>query len=59
MIDVSEEGIEAAAASAVLIDGAAGPGERMTVRADRPFLVILAGQYTAAPLFMAMVRDPR
>jgi hypothetical protein len=31
----------------------------MTVRADRPFLVVLAGQFTEAPLFMAMVRDPR
>jgi len=59
MIDVNEKGVEAAAGSAVLMAGAAPPTKRLTVRADRPFLVVLAGSYTAAPLFMALVRDPR
>jgi serpin B len=59
MIDVNEKGIEAAAGSAVIMAGAAPPSTRLTVRADRPFLVVLSGQITDAPLFMAMLRDPR
>jgi serine protease inhibitor len=59
MIDVNEKGVEAAAGSAVIMGGSAFPAKRLTVRADRPFLVVLAGSYTAAPLFMALVRDPR
>jgi serine protease inhibitor len=60
MIDVKETGIEAAAASAVLMDvGGAPMVPRYTVRADRPFLVVLTGSNTNAPLFMALVRDPR
>ena len=59
MIDVSERGIEAAAGSAVMMDGAGPPTEKLTVHDDRPFLVALLGSYTEAPLFMALVRDPR
>jgi serine protease inhibitor len=59
MIDVSEKGVEAAAGSAVMMAGAAPPTKQLTVRADRPFLIVLSGQFTAAPLFMALVRDPR
>lgn len=59
MIDVNEEGIEAAAGSAVIMLGSAGSGTKMTVRADRPFLAVLAGENTDAPLFMALVRDSR
>ncbi|MEZ5125037.1 MAG: serpin family protein [Thermoleophilia bacterium] len=59
MIDVNEEGVEAAAGSAVAMVGTGMPEKTMTVRADRPFIVVLSGSATQAPLFLAMVRDPR
>lgn len=59
VIDVNEKGIEAAAGSAVVMDGSGQPTKRLTVRADRPFLVVITGESTEAPLFMALVRDPR
>jgi len=61
MIDVSEEGVEGAAASAVIVgDGAAAPPERrhIIVRADRPFLAVMTGA-DGAPLFMTIINDPR
>jgi serpin B len=59
MMDVNEEGVEAAAASAAAMAGTALIEKTMTVRADRPFLAVLAGTTTDAPLFVALVRDPR
>jgi serpin B len=58
MIDVSETGVEAAAASAVMMANGMPPSKHIAVTADRPFLFVLAGEYTEAPLFMALVRDP-
>jgi serpin B len=58
-LDMNEEGVEAAAASGLIVGTTAAPVETFTVRADRPYLVVLAETSTQAPLFMAVVRDPR
>ena len=58
-LDMSEEGVEAAAASGLIVGTTAAPAEPFTVRADRPYLVVLTEKSTEAPLFMAVVRDPR
>lgn len=59
LLDVNEEGIEAAAGTAVEMATGYGPTEHLTVRIDRPFLVVLSDLDTDTPLFMAIVRDPR
>jgi serine protease inhibitor len=56
-IKVDEKGVEAEAASGAQLGcGAAMP---LQVIADRPFLVVLAESGSQAPLFLAIVRDPR
>jgi serpin B len=61
VIDVAEEGTEAAAATAVVIaTRSAAPGpqpERFTV--DRPFMFLIADDATGAILFAGRVSDPR
>lgn len=56
-IEVSEEGVEAQAATAGK-GIAGGRPDLLEVAADRPFLFILTDGYRT-PLFMAVVRDPR
>ena len=58
-LDLNEQGVEAAAGSAVLMAGAAPPTKELTVNVDRPFVVVLSEGESGAPLFMAIVRDPR
>ena len=58
-LDMNEEGVEAAAASGVIVGTTAMPASTFSVRADRPYLVVLTEKSTEAPLFMAVVRDPR
>jgi len=57
-IQVDEKGVEAQAATGVA-SGCSGAPLDVEVRADRPFLVILTGAQARAPLFLAIVRDPR
>ena len=59
MIDVNEQGIEAAAASAEELYGAAPPDRKLDFHVNRPFLAVLTQDNAAVPLFMAIVRDPR
>lgn len=63
VVDLNEEGIEAAAATAIESqkDGSAGdPDERpFQVRADRPFLFMIHDRNTGAILFSARVSDPK
>ncbi|MBL8732363.1 MAG: serpin family protein [Planctomycetes bacterium] len=65
MLDVSEKGTEAAAATAVLMAvGAAARPLRMVpfhpvVRADRPFLFLIRDVKTSALLFLGRYVDPR
>ena len=59
VLDVNENGIEAAAATAGLVGATGMPYAPLTIRADRPFLMIVSLKGSEAPLFMALVRDPR
>ena len=60
MLDVNENGAEAAAATAVVMDekGLAMP-PALSVRADHPFDVALRDRKTGAVLFVAHIGDPR
>jgi serpin B len=57
-IAVDEEGTEAAAATAVVMDLAAAPIEGINLQIDRPFLFSLYDRETGAVLFMGRVLDP-
>lgn len=60
VIEVTEEGTEAAAATAVVVTTRTmtpGAAERFAV--DRPFLFLIADDRTGAILFMGRVSDPR
>ena len=59
-IEVTEQGTEAAAATAVVMtrSGAARPAIR-ELRVDRPFVVVVRHAATSVPLFIARVTDPR
>ena len=59
VLDVNENGVEAAAATAGLMGITAEPVAPLTIRADHPFLMLLTDKGTSAPLFMALIRDPR
>jgi serpin B len=60
-VDVNEQGTEAAAATAVLIEatGAPVPQEPVEFRADHPFVFLLRDNRTGAVLFLGRVVDPR
>ena len=59
-IDVAERGTEAAAATAVVMNGdaSAPPAPELVLTADRPFLYFLRDKPTGAILFMGRVLDP-
>ena len=59
VLGVNENGIEAAAATAGLVGITSGAYAPLTVRADRPFLMAVSLKGSEAPLFLALVRDPR
>jgi serpin B len=59
VLDVNESGIEAAAATAGIVGTTSMPVAPVSVRADRPFLMVVTLKGSNAPLFMALVRDPR
>lgn len=59
-VKVDEEGTEAAAATAVIMDTAAvGPTERRIFNADHPFVFIIQEKETGNILFLGKVADPR
>lgn len=58
-LDVTEEGVEAAAATGIEVGTTSAPAETFSIKADRPFLVVLAERASRVPLFMSLVRDPR
>jgi serpin B len=58
-IDLNEQGVEAAAGSGLIMGLTSAPANPLTIRADRPFLLVLTESATKAPLFMGLVRDPR
>jgi serpin B len=57
-MDVDEKGTTAAAATAIVMRGAAIPGEPVTVTVDRPFLFALRDVPTGTILFLGRVADP-
>ena len=59
VLDVNENGIEAAAATAGVVGITAVPFAPLTIRADRPFLMVVSLKGSGAPLFLALIRDPR
>jgi serine protease inhibitor len=59
VLDVNENGIEAAAATAGIVAATSVPYAPLTIRADRPFLMVVSLKGSATPLFLALIRDPR
>ena len=59
VLDLNENGVEAAAATAAIVGMSAAPYAPLTISADHPFLLLLTDKGTSAPLFMALIRDPR
>lgn len=55
VVEVDEEGTEAAAASGGAMAGSHGP----TIAVDRPFLFLIRDEPTGAVLFLGRVTDPR
>ncbi|MDZ4158273.1 MAG: serpin family protein [Anaerolineaceae bacterium] len=59
-IDVHEEGTEAAAATAVIMElRSALPSKPLVVRIDRPFIVLIRDRGTGAILFLGRVTNPQ
>jgi len=56
-VAINEEGTEAAAATAVVVGETSVP-EQATLRADRPFLVLIRDRPTGTVLFLGRVVDP-
>ena len=59
VIDVTEEGTEAAAATAITMMGSSMPSKIEEFRVDRPFLFYLVDDATGAILFEGRINDPR
>jgi serpin B len=60
-VDVNEEGTEAAAATAVVMKVLSAPPtlQRVTFRADRPFLYLIRDTRTGSILFLGRVMNPQ
>jgi serpin B len=59
MIDVNEEGSEAAAATAVVMSQKAMPfNMKETFRADHPFIFMIVHNTTGSILFMGRLSNP-
>ncbi len=59
VIEVTEEGTEAAAATAVAMVAASAPSHVEPFAVDRPFLFYVTDQATGAILFQGRISDPR
>jgi len=58
VVEVNEEGTEAAAATAVVMRVKAMPAPPVTFRADHPFIFFIRHNETGSILFMGRVVDP-
>ncbi len=58
-VDVNEEGTEAAAATAVVMEAGSAPSEPISLTIDRPFLFLIRDAKTGAILFLGRILDPR
>jgi serpin B len=59
LVDVNETGVEAAAATAVVVKRKASPAEVTLVRLDRPFVFALRDNRTGSILFLGQVVNPK
>ncbi len=57
-IGVDEEGVEAAAATAVIMANSADIGEPVAMTLDRPYYFVIYENTSKAPLFVGRVMDP-
>jgi serpin B len=57
-VSVDEEGTEAAAATAVIMNGSAAPAEPAEFTADRPFIFLIQDIETGTVLFVGRTLDP-
>ncbi|MFC4103209.1 serpin family protein [Paenibacillus xanthanilyticus] len=57
-IEVDEDGTEAAAATAIAVDGGGEPGQPFEFTADRPFFFAIEEGETGAIVFLGAVRNP-
>lgn len=57
-IEVDETGTEAAAATAIAVDGGGEPGQPFEFTADRPFFFAIEESGTGAIVFLGVVRNP-
>lgn len=57
-IAVDEDGTEAAAATAVIVEATSAPLKSVELTVDRPFLFLIRDDETGATLFMGRVVDP-
>ena len=57
-IDVNEEGTEAAAATAVVMNLTSMPGQSYTIQLDKPFIYVIYETTTNAIVFMGRVVNP-
>jgi len=58
MLGMQETGVEAAAATAVLVGTGAAPGQPIVMNVDRPVLISIVDGPTGAVLFLGHVEDP-
>ena len=58
LVRVDEEGTEAAAGTAVMVAGSAGPPDSVEVVIDRPFIFLVRDLKTGAILFLGRVLNP-
>ena len=56
-VSVDEEGTEAAAATAIIMDATAAPSEVVEFTADRPFIFLIRDIETGAILFVGRTLD--
>ncbi|MBN1809641.1 MAG: serpin family protein [Planctomycetes bacterium] len=57
-VDVNEEGTEAAAATAVIMECTCAPAQPLVFRADHPFIFLIRDRRTSAILFMGRMTAP-
>jgi serpin B len=58
-VAVDEEGTEAAAATAIVMRATAAPiGQELTLRFDRPFVLLIQDDTTGQPIFAGVIEDP-
>jgi serpin B len=62
VVTIDEDGVKAAAASAVMMVGSAAPGKAkpriISFVVDHPFAFVISHRDSGAPLFMGVVSDP-